>query len=183
MSSFNDFVNLELPKRPWITVPTSGALQEGEFLQATGVGMELRTYDPLILNESISNLEYSGFKSRGVLGEDTITRGSLLYILPDNSGKYGLAYGINTEPAQYPALVMALEAGDTDDTIDILHLGYVRDTDWSFISGQPVYLSPSSPGAMQPSRPETTGDIVQILGYAITDNILFFNPNSMWIEI
>jgi len=51
---FEEFVNNELPKRPWTPVPLSGSLVAGQALVATGVGMEVEQklvqfQDPLMV--------------------------------------------------------------------------------------------------------------------------------------
>lgn len=52
--NFVDFVNNEMPKRPWAPVPLSGSLTAGQALIATGVGMEVEQklvqfQDPLMV--------------------------------------------------------------------------------------------------------------------------------------
>ncbi len=45
-----------------------------------------------------------------------------------------------------------------------------------------VYASGTA-GEMTQTPPNTTGDQVQVLGYAATAKIIYFNPNLMVLEL
>ena len=53
----------------------------------------------------------------------------------------------------------------------------------SFAIGQPVYVASGGAEYIQSAAPGRPGDIVRIIGHGTTDaNIIYFNPDSTWIE-
>ena len=55
---FEEFVNNEMPKRPWTAVPIDGNLEAGQALVATGVGME--TVQKLVQTQNPIMVRYVG---------------------------------------------------------------------------------------------------------------------------
>jgi hypothetical protein len=53
----------------------------------------------------------------------------------------------------------------------------------NFISGLPVYLSATA-AAMDTTQPSGTGDIIRCVGYCTnTANVIYFNPESVYLEL
>jgi hypothetical protein len=82
--------------------------------------------------------------------------------------------------ATMPCRALALESGT--GTKLILRRGWIRDDSWAWTPGAPVYVSTTT-GALTQTKPSTTGDQVQIVGYAETADILDFNPSTVIVEV
>jgi|TARA_R110000824_G_scaffold39325_2_gene119007 hypothetical protein len=53
----------------------------------------------------------------------------------------------------------------------------------NFVSGLPVYLSATA-GAIDTTQPSGTGDIIRCVGYCTnTANVIYFNPESVYLEL
>jgi len=60
---------------------------------------------------------------------------------------------------------------------------FVRDDSWNWGTlGQPVYLDTATAGGMTQTAPSGTDDVIQIIGIAITADIIFFNPQLIQVE-
>ena len=84
-----------------------------------------------------------------------------------------------------PCTGIALTAGTGADK-EILKQGQVRNDGWSWITGPGekglIYLSTTT-GALTQTAPSGVGEIVQVVGHAITDDVMMFNPQLQWIEL
>ena len=67
---------------------------------------------------------------------------------------------------------------------NFLLFGFARnDAGWAWATkGQPLYLDATTPGTMTQAAPAGVNDVVQILGIAITDNIVYFYPQLAQVE-
>ena len=74
-----------------------------------------------------------------------------------------------------PAICMALDAGADGGKVPVLWQGRVRNSAWSWTEGGLIYLS-DTPGALTQTPPATAGDIVQIVGVALSATEVWFNP-------
>ena len=62
--------------------------------------------------------------------------------------------------------------------------GYVYNSSWNWTSiGGELYLSSTTAGAMTQTQPSGSGDIVRVVGYAISEYLIYFNPSQDWIEL
>lgn len=76
-----------------------------------------------------------------------------------------------------------------DATIDenatgsfLLH-GYARDDTWNWATlGGFLYADTATAGGMTQTAPTGTDDVIQILGVAITADIVYFNPQLVQVE-
>jgi len=60
---------------------------------------------------------------------------------------------------------------------------FVRDDSWNWTSiGQPVYLDTATAGGLTQTPPSGTDDVIQIIGIAITADIIYFNPQLVQVE-
>jgi hypothetical protein len=78
-----------------------------------------------------------------------------------------------------PVFLMALQTGA--GTKKALIKGQVCNTSWNWSAGK-VYMSKTT-GAMTQTKPATTGDIVQVVGYALSADTIFFDPVTLEIEV
>lgn len=73
-----------------------------------------------------------------------------------------------------PCRALAIDT-DTGANKRVLLWGFIRDDTWNWTPGGVVYAS-TTLGAMTQSMPAGSADIVQVVGYAITADILHFTP-------
>lgn len=83
--------------------------------------------------------------------------------------------------ATIPCLAMRVEIGTGNRKL--LKSGYVRNDVWNWTKGQLLYVSPTAAGAIVAVRPSVIGQRIQIIGYAVSPDIIYFDPDYTWIEI
>jgi hypothetical protein len=66
-------------------------------------------------------------------------------------------------------------------TGEILLQGFIRDDTWNWTIGGTMYLSETA-GDMTQTAPSTDGAFVQVLGIALTADVVYFNPSLDVIE-
>jgi hypothetical protein len=78
---------------------------------------------------------------------------------------------------------LATEAGSASDTKTFLVLGFARNDAWTALTaGSFVYLSAATAGKMTATAPSATNNVIQILGWAKTTKLVFFNPSVVPVE-
>ncbi len=91
----------------------------------------------------------------------------------------GFMRALATVATAIPSLGIALQAGDgaEGDSIDICQQGKLVDEDAPFTAGSFYYLGEGSAGAFKwtATAPSTTGDVIQMLGFAADTKTLLFN--------
>ena len=88
--------------------------------------------------------------------------------------------------AAMPAVVMAMEDLAADAEGRFLHIGYMRQDAWTWTpaSGEAGLLYASAtPGAMTDTQPAVTNDLVQVVAYIVTADIVFFNPSFELVTV
>ena len=79
-------------------------------------------------------------------------------------------YKAQADGTKQPCMGLALESGVNNDQIRIHRMGLIQNTSWNWVTiGAPIYLSPSTAGALTQTKPDTN---VQIIGYAYAANRL-----------
>ena len=115
------------------------------------------------------------------VGED-VDPGEVLYMKAD--GKYWLADADSVDTM--PAKVMAVESISADTAGRLLHIGYFRRDAWTWVLGNGeanLLFASTPPGAMSQTAPSGSGDQVQIVGYVVDEDRVFFNPSYEMVEI
>ena len=106
--------------------------------------------------------------------------GAALYLAADGHWEEADASADTTTPCTG----IALSSG-TGASKEILLLGSVRNDGWNWTTGPGksglIYLSTTT-GAVTQTAPSADGEMIQVVGYAITDDVMFFNPQLHWIE-
>ena len=82
--------------------------------------------------------------------------------------------------ATMPCTALALETGT--GTKKVLTHGYMRDDTWNFTVGANVYVSTTA-GTLSTTAPTGTGKQVQIVGVAISADVVYFNPSMDIMEL
>jgi hypothetical protein len=60
--------------------------------------------------------------------------------------------------------------------------GYIYNSSWNWTVGATLYLSTTA-GAITETQPTGSADIVRVVGYAISADLIYFNPSQEWIEL
>jgi hypothetical protein len=80
-------------------------------------------------------------------------------------------------------LGLALEAGTDTNPLKVALAGsFVRDDTWTWTVGAELYMA-TTDGDITETAPSTTGNLVRIIGYAVTADIIFFDPDRTYIEV
>ena len=116
-------------------------------------------------------------------GGATIAFGELVYLLAADSEWY-LTDADATLTGGVVAVGIAVTSSTDGNPITVMLHGIIR-ADAAFPTltvGSVVYVG-VTPGAIQITAPSGTGDIVKVVGHALTANELWFNPSPDWIVI
>jgi hypothetical protein len=81
--------------------------------------------------------------------------------------------------ATAPGYCMALTT--SSGSKQVLLKGQVCDTSWNWSAGK-LYLSETT-GEMTQTKPSDSGDQIQVLGWALSANTIFFDPVIMIVEV
>jgi uncharacterized membrane protein len=80
-------------------------------------------------------------------------------------------------------LGIAMEAKTDTQAMNVALAGsFVRDDSWNWTIGVPLYVS-GTLGAVTETKPSGSGDIVRTVGYAVTADVIFFNPSSDYVTL
>lgn len=135
-----------------------------------------------LTNAPASDNTGSGLITVGTVGEN-VAAGDVLYLKAD--GKYWKALATGT--ATMPGKVLAMASISADASGKLLHLGYFRHDAWDFTVGDGIanllYVDKTTAGLVTQTAPAATGDQVQVIGYCVTADIIFFNPCLELVEI
>jgi len=127
-------------------------------------------------SEANEPVNISGISSYGMIEANTTGIGAALFMNSDGNYEEADADDIAT----MPCVALALETGTGNKKI--LLQGYICNDSWTWTPGGLVYVSPTT-GVLTQTIPSTTGQQVQIAGYASKTTTVYFNPNLLLIEI
>ena len=103
----------------------------------------------------------------------TVAQSELVYLASD--GEWALADADATATTD-KFLAVALEAGtDGNPLLVALPGSFVRDDTWNWTVGGAVYVSTTAGGLTQ-TAPSATDDVVRVVGYAVTADVIWFSP-------
>jgi len=80
-----------------------------------------------------------------------------------------------------PCRCLALETG-TGEGKKLLLKGFIRNDAWSWTMGANIYVSTAT-GSLTQTLVDGTDDQAQVVGFAVTANSMYFNPNDVMVEI
>lgn len=78
-----------------------------------------------------------------------------------------------------PVVALALETGTGSKKV--LRKGYIRDDTWNWSAG--LIFASTTTGGLTQTAPSGTGDIVQIVGEAVSADIMYFNPQLNYVKL
>jgi hypothetical protein len=131
-------------------------------------------------NAPSSDLTASGDIVSATVDANATGIGAALYQKSNGAWAEAKADSLSTMPCR----AVALETGTGTKKI-LRRNGWIRKDAFSLTTkGAPVYVSAATAGAFTHTKPSTTGDQVQIVGYIDdTNNVLDFNPSMTIVEV
>lgn len=108
---------------------------------------------------------------------EALTKGAPIYVAADGTAKLADANGTDTFPCSGLAL-----ADGSSGAREVLLQGTYEDDAFSWTVGGNlglIYLSTS--GTLTQTQPSATDDVVQIVGYALSAQRMYFNPNLGYV--
>jgi len=135
------------------------------------------------LDSSPSDESVSGITATFTAGEDLV-RGEVVYF---KAGDSKMWKAVASASGTMPVVAMAAADISADATGKFLLYGFIADNGSfpSYTVGAKVYApeaETSSQNVPEETAPDSDGDFVQVLGFAVTANSLLFNPSNDVIE-
>jgi len=135
------------------------------------------------LDSSPADETVSGITATFTAGEDLV-RGEVVYF---KAGDSKLWKAVASAAGTMPVMAMAAADISADATGVFLLQGFLQDngTFPSYTVGGTIYApeaETSSQNVPEQTAPDSDGDFVQVLGFAVTANSLYFNPSNDVIE-
>lgn len=136
-------------------------------------------WDGGTLYTAILNNAYQGITLAGTAGV-TLSLWDVVYLDTDSNWQKAIA----TSTSFCPALAITCGAADAGSPCNVLLKGSIRNDSWSaLVTGNKVYLSKATAGGITCTSPASTGDQVQILGWAQEAKVMWFEPNPWLVEV
>ena len=142
-------------------------------------GAEVVTSQDSTLSAALSSDDsYSGSVITGLNNSGGVTQWDSVYLNSSSQWVIADANGSGT----YPARGMAVATVADGEATSVLVHGTVRNDGWNWTIGGSLYLSATAGGLTQ-TAPSTSGDKVQVVGFALTADIAFFDFNSVYLTV
>ena len=122
------------------------------------------------------DLGSKGFIKTFTAGENLVA-GDLCYF--NTTGKMNKA-DANGEGSTAPLVAVCTQTIDANAEGAFFISGFYAAS--GFTTGQILYLSETS-GAITETRPNSSGVYVRVMGYAISNDEIYFNPDVTWIQL
>ena len=111
----------------------------------------------------------------------TITAMDLVYM--GGSSKW-LLTDADADTTATGMLAISLESKTDTQAMNVALSGsFVRDDTFNWTPGAILYVDTVTPGAITATAPSGTADIVRVVGYAVTADVIWFEPSTSWVEI
>jgi hypothetical protein len=144
---------------------------------------KVRVDEQLEFNSAPADESVSGVTATFTAGEDLV-RGEVVYFKASDSKMWK---AVATATGTMPVVAMAAEDVSADAVGVFLLYGFIADNGSfpAYTVGGKIYAPEAETGSQnvpEQTAPDSDGDFVQVLGYAVTANSLFFNPSNDVIE-
>jgi len=141
----------------------------------TGLQSELDAKQDINWSLPASDHTAVGNQTDAIDAGATIVAGEAVYLASD--GEWAKTDASATATAE-ALLAIALEAGsDNSPMLVALPNSFVRDDSWNWTIGATIYLSETA-GDLTETAPSTTDAVVRVVGYAVTADIIYLQPQQ-----
>ena len=145
--------------------------------------------DILIDSSLASDGDYSGITASFTAGEALVV-GECVYLKASDSRVWkavSVVSGTGLITAEIMCIgVVAADQGSAGQPVTVLLQGFIRSTNFpTYAVGETLYVPEaehSSNNVPEGASPDTTGDFVQVLGWAVTTGAIYVNPDFTIIE-
>jgi len=124
------------------------------------------------------DLSWGGITAILVAGT-ALTFGQAVYIGADTKMEKALADDVAT----MPCMAVAVATIDENAEGEFLLSGFIRNDAWDWTPNGLIYIDKTTAGLLTQTAPAVSGDQVQVVGVAVTADIIFFNPNYILAEV
>ena len=144
----------------------------------------IEIFDSLSFNSAIADEKVSGITASFTAGE-ALVRGEVVYFKASDSKMHK---AVATASATSRCVAMAAEDIAQDAVGKFLMQGFCRDngTFPTYSVGATLFTpeaETSSQNVPEATAPDTDGDFVQVIGFAVTADMVYFNPSNDVIEV
>jgi len=136
------------------------------------------SFNNLVIDSSPTNLSGNGIKTTLTVQENNTGFGSCLGV--DSTTSYLVEACADSTSVLVPCRFIALDSGTGNKTV--IMKGFIRNDSWSFTPGSTLYLSIIK-GQISESYSYNSGDIIQVIGYSLTSNTIFFDPDYTFLTV
>ncbi len=150
--------------------------QSSQFNNPVYINDNVNLSHNIRITGDLANQSSSGMTVVAPVSANSTGFGAALYVASDGT----LQEADADDVAKMPCVALAVESGTGDKEI-LLH-GLIKDENWAWTTGGFVYVSPTT-GEITQTKPSASGQQVQILGVAVSPDMIYFTPNLMLIEI
>ncbi len=131
-----------------------------------------------LLSTPSTHGSYSGILGTFTSGESTVLGNTLYY----KSDGYLWKTDADSSTTSKGLIMMSVGTTTSSASATYLYSGLIANSAWSFTKGDILYLSVNS-GEISNSIVTGTGDIVRIIGYALSSSIISFSPDNNYVEL
>lgn len=143
--------------------------------------LDVETTGMVSLNPAPSDHSYSGVVATLVAGEN-ITPGQICYLKSDGFVWLAQANSVSTSGGSLVLLATGAVSASSEGVF--LLKGFFQDVSvYNMTPCVPQYISAAAAGAIVETPPGTKTNVVRIVGYAKTSDIIYFDPDNCWLEI
>lgn len=131
-----------------------------------------------LVAEPATDDTYVGPSIRGLNAGATIAQWELVIL---NSSGVWVLTDANTSSIYAGMLGLATTSGTNTNPLTVAVSGSViRNDGWTWTAGQTLYMSETA-GAITATAPTTTDAAMRVIGYALTDDCIYFAPSPDYI--
>lgn len=130
--------------------------------------------------EPASDDTYEGEATNDINAGDTIAQWDLTY-LDSTSGRWEFADADAVATSGGVLLALAAEAKTDGQAMNVVLRGIVRNDAWTWSgAGKSLYVSTTA-GGMTETAPSGASDVIRVVGYTLSDDSIYFNPDNAWV--
>jgi hypothetical protein len=121
---------------------------------------------------------FTGIPISGLNNSGGVTQWDAVYL--NSSSQWVIA---DADAAASRARGIAVATATTGNAVSVLTMGTIRNDAWNWTPGANLYLDTATAGGLNATAPTGTADVVQIIGYALTADIIFVNVTGEYLEV